>query len=401
MLWWAQKGADDRMEQDFGARLKGYRKGKNLTQQELAERVGVSDKTVSRWESGGGYPDVPVLVPLARALGVTVDDLLDGERPIRTLSRADWQSLLSFAFALGGGALFFLLDQFMPMLLCYLAYLGCLAYGVYLQKYYAYQSRWFLLGEAVVNLGVNLSVAWYGAVFARTALSLGSLLFLMESTQIPLDRLLHGPETLTALLLGTVVLGFLLTAVTQYLVWKKGFEGQIPLEALSQGHGAAGHAFVSGKLRWRWPVWRKALPALVPLLAGLYWLPTLWRALLEGGPALDMSDYNAQAQWFGVWLILLGILASLPLLKWGFRRWLIPVWLLTALCWGMTGLRDYEMMWSKVTGQIMPYRAASVGTGQYVALGWGSWGTLACALILAAVWIALAGCYLRREEPRG
>lgn len=44
------------MEQDFGERLKNYRAARNLTQRELAEQVGVSDKTVSRWESGGGYP---------------------------------------------------------------------------------------------------------------------------------------------------------------------------------------------------------------------------------------------------------------------------------------------------------------------------------------------------------
>lgn len=101
---------------------------------------------------------------------MTVDDLLNEERPVRTLTKTDWQNLLSFAFALGGGVLFFLLDLFMPALLCYLGYLGCLAYGVYLQKYYAYQSRWFLLGEAVVNLGVNLSIA-LGLVASLGAMS--------------------------------------------------------------------------------------------------------------------------------------------------------------------------------------------------------------------------------------
>ena len=65
------------MEPDFSERLKNYRRAKAMTQQDLADQLGVSNKTVSRWESGGGYPDVPLLVPLARALGVTVDDLLD------------------------------------------------------------------------------------------------------------------------------------------------------------------------------------------------------------------------------------------------------------------------------------------------------------------------------------
>lgn len=99
-------------EMEFAERLKRFRKAKNLTQQELADQLGVSNKSVSRWESGGGYPDVALLAPLARALGVTVDALLCDDPPIRTLDTADWQNLLSFAFAIGGGVLFFLLDLF-------------------------------------------------------------------------------------------------------------------------------------------------------------------------------------------------------------------------------------------------------------------------------------------------
>lgn len=110
-------------ELQFAERLKRFRKAKNMTQQELADRLGVSNKSVSRWESGGGYPDVDVLVPLARNLGVTVDDLLCDVPPIRTLNTADWQNLLSFAFAIGGGVGYFLLDLFMPALVCYLLYL--------------------------------------------------------------------------------------------------------------------------------------------------------------------------------------------------------------------------------------------------------------------------------------
>ena len=59
-----EPGTEFRMEQSFSERLKRYRKERNLTQQQLADALGVSNKSVSRWESGGGYPDVPLLVPL-------------------------------------------------------------------------------------------------------------------------------------------------------------------------------------------------------------------------------------------------------------------------------------------------------------------------------------------------
>lgn len=84
-----------------------------------------------------------------------MDDLLCDEPPIRTLGTADWQNLLSFAFAIGGGVLFFLLDLFMPMPVCYLLYLGAMAYGVYLQNRYTYHSRWFRLANLTMNFFVN------------------------------------------------------------------------------------------------------------------------------------------------------------------------------------------------------------------------------------------------------
>lgn len=207
-------------EKTFGERLKTYRKAKGYTQQELAEKIGVSDKTVSRWESDGGYPDVPTLVPLAQALGVTVDELLDDKKPVRTLTGTDWQSLLSFTFALGGGVLFYLLNLFMPTLLCYLIYLGCLAYGVYLQKYYAYRSRWFLLGEAGMDLCVNLTLC---STLMRSAA--GGLLGMVGGDQFELSVWLLTVTTgknLQMTLL-SALLAVLLTVLTQRVVLQKKF----------------------------------------------------------------------------------------------------------------------------------------------------------------------------------
>ena len=56
------------------------RKKNGLTQKQLAEKLNISDKTVSKWECGNGFPEVSLLLPLCGALGITVNDLLSGER---------------------------------------------------------------------------------------------------------------------------------------------------------------------------------------------------------------------------------------------------------------------------------------------------------------------------------
>ena len=56
------------------------RKECGLTQRQLADALAISDKTVSKWETGRGLPDVSLMLPLCGALGVTVNDLLAGQR---------------------------------------------------------------------------------------------------------------------------------------------------------------------------------------------------------------------------------------------------------------------------------------------------------------------------------
>ena len=55
-----------------GAAIKSLREAKRLTQEELAERIHVSAKAVSKWETGKGFPDISLLEPLAKALDVSV-----------------------------------------------------------------------------------------------------------------------------------------------------------------------------------------------------------------------------------------------------------------------------------------------------------------------------------------
>ena len=61
-----------------GALIRKLRESKHLTQEELAERVCVSSKAVSKWETGRGFPDIGLIEPLAKALGISVVELLSG-----------------------------------------------------------------------------------------------------------------------------------------------------------------------------------------------------------------------------------------------------------------------------------------------------------------------------------
>ncbi len=65
-----------------GQFIQTLRKEQNLTQKELAEKIGCTDKAVSRWETGLGLPDVGILLDLSRALNVSVNEILSGERII-------------------------------------------------------------------------------------------------------------------------------------------------------------------------------------------------------------------------------------------------------------------------------------------------------------------------------
>lgn len=62
-----------------GAAIKALREARKLTQADLAQMIGVSSKTVSKWETAKGLPDISLLQPLAQALGISVIELMNGQ----------------------------------------------------------------------------------------------------------------------------------------------------------------------------------------------------------------------------------------------------------------------------------------------------------------------------------
>lgn len=67
-------------QRKIGVFISELRKEKNLTQQELADKLGVSDRTVGNWENGRNMPDLSLFKPLCKELGITINELLSGEK---------------------------------------------------------------------------------------------------------------------------------------------------------------------------------------------------------------------------------------------------------------------------------------------------------------------------------
>ena len=97
---------DQEMQPDtIGGRIAARRKGKNLTQQQLADRLGVTNKAVSKWETNEGCPDIKLIPELCRALDMTTDELLTGVSARLTFWAWCQKNAAGVSWALLGGGL--------------------------------------------------------------------------------------------------------------------------------------------------------------------------------------------------------------------------------------------------------------------------------------------------------
>ena len=89
-----------------GATIKALREKYRMTQAELAEKLNVSDKAVSKWENGRGFPDVSLLEPLGKALHISVAELLCGQTVTNTNRAANMLKSRFYVCPVCGNAVF-------------------------------------------------------------------------------------------------------------------------------------------------------------------------------------------------------------------------------------------------------------------------------------------------------
>ena len=84
-------------QQKIGSFLKELRKEKNLTQEQLAEYLNTSRRTISRWETGNNLPDLDILIELSDYYDVDLRELIDGERKSEQMDRELKETVLKVA----------------------------------------------------------------------------------------------------------------------------------------------------------------------------------------------------------------------------------------------------------------------------------------------------------------
>ena len=165
--------------QKISSFLKQLRKDRGLTQEQLAEVLGVSGRTVSRWETGSNMPDLSILIQIAEYYDVEVKEILDGERKSEMMNQevketltkvADYNKLEKEMVSRAGNTAFAIM-----YLVCALAIVIQLVTAVNLQLVFGETAILVLGGFAYLALVVSRGAWDNGARHKRTPMNDGVL----------------------------------------------------------------------------------------------------------------------------------------------------------------------------------------------------------------------------------
>ena len=106
LILYTYKGDDIMNQYVTGAIIKKLREERKMTQLELAEKLCISDKTVSKWETGKGYPDITLIEPLANALGISVIELLSGNDVINSNRSSNMRKIKFYVCPICGNVIY-------------------------------------------------------------------------------------------------------------------------------------------------------------------------------------------------------------------------------------------------------------------------------------------------------
>ena len=166
------------MTNDIGKFIQEIRKEKGLTQKELAELIGVSDKTISKWENGNSSPDTSMLMSLSEALEITVNELLSAEKisPENYSMKAE-ETIMTLMKENEAGKRTHLISQIIGLLLIILAFVLIFAISAGTETIALFLDSASFVFLLIISVGV---------VLLSGARDRESVLMLLSKTVIPI-----------------------------------------------------------------------------------------------------------------------------------------------------------------------------------------------------------------------
>ena len=180
------------MSNYFAYNLKKIRKENNLSQEQLADELGVSRQAVSKWESGRGYPSIDSLKEIANYFSVTIDELLSGEKIISIAEKENKSNIQRICDLLFG-----IVDVFSFMLIILPLYPNPINGYIYSVNLFSYTE----------TSAFNLFVYWI--MFTALIIS-GAIKVILTQT-----RFEKGQKLLTVISMGLSILTVLFLAMTR------------------------------------------------------------------------------------------------------------------------------------------------------------------------------------------
>ncbi|MEG0569917.1 MAG: helix-turn-helix transcriptional regulator [Erysipelotrichales bacterium] len=136
-------------ENVFSKKFITLRKKFNLTQQEIADRLNVSNKTVSRWETAEGYPDIDLLPKIASIFHVSIDYLLKDHDDFKEIDKVDIISYFPWLISLFGVVIFYSFCALtIPIIFNFIIYYFIVKFSYHFLKQYTDRKN----GNTLVNL---------------------------------------------------------------------------------------------------------------------------------------------------------------------------------------------------------------------------------------------------------
>lgn len=147
-------------QQKIGGFLKELRQEKQMTQEQLAEQLGISRRTVSRWENGNNLPDLSVLVELSDFYDVDLNEIFHGERRVETMDAELKDTLLQAAEYSEG------IRKKIVKRIHYLFIAGCIAFLFYLTVLFLEPEQTSDLFDFIkgMSLGVSFGMVVVGTI---------------------------------------------------------------------------------------------------------------------------------------------------------------------------------------------------------------------------------------------